>query len=243
MEVTMAKATTNADVPLQASAIVQMKQEQRISEFASRDKAYRRMFSELGKLFHFIALQVPRGESVTKVLRDAGISSGTISNATYGHKAYAYVESGAFTEAEYDGLTFKNCVGIAKIAAAKPKQAFQLIQDAVTNGNEGELNCWADNGMSLADYNKPKKDKPAAQTEEKKADETAGTATPPDNVVQGDFNPDGKSQEDIEEEGLKCVRRLAKVLEKLDNPAPVIEALMKVLDGEAAPKQSRKKAA
>jgi hypothetical protein len=275
-------ATKAKITALSAADINQMEQGQRIALFVERDRTVSRIFSELGKLLHVIARHVPRGEKVNDILRQSGVSKGSISNATIASKAFALVESKLFTESRYDSLTFEECRIIGKIAESK--NGFDTLTTIFKSKSyRDELECWDDHGCSRAEYAQRQAEKqavidnakaqtaqaaatPAAATTETPATttpespaEVAAPATPEtpatpespapttteapaSNVINivGQTEP---TQAELDDYAMQLVAQLTEVLPKLDNPAPVIQAITDMLNGKEAKKTKAKKAA
>ncbi len=149
----MATKTTRKKIEtepiMQSSEIVAMDKKQIIATFADRDRTLRRAFSELGKLYSFLASSLKYGETVTVLLTKAGVRLGTISNASYAAEAFNLVRSEHITEAEYDRLTFNDCRAIRK---CRDLGVAKLVGILKSETYSEDLASFAEHGMSAADY-------------------------------------------------------------------------------------------
>jgi hypothetical protein len=230
--------------------VVKMSQADRIETFANRDGIMRRAFSELGKLYSAIGVELTGKESIFSVLTAAGVRKGTISNAGYAAEAFSLVKTEHLTEQQYESLTFADCVNIRKcrtLGIDKLKGIFALEDIS------GELECHAEHGIGLAAVKAkeevkaaiaasvpvPSTPAPVVSTAPVETAPVAPPATPPavvptpENVLP--FVAPVPEVEDSELEKLTRAMQLCDELEKVLNtmeaPVPVI-ARLRVLMGQ-----------
>lgn len=95
--------------------IYSMTVEELCEEFRKEASVVESSFKKLGKIFFLI--QSYGVEKPHQMLREHGISEGTISNAMYAAQAWARVEEGALTECEYGQLSWRQMLKLVQ----KPK--------------------------------------------------------------------------------------------------------------------------
>lgn len=163
----MAKPNPNKKAPLTASIAVvvsvlsmeeikALPREVQCAKFAERDQAAQRAFSEMGKLRRAIEPQLKKGETLYGVLRKLGVKDGTISNAGYGAEAFALVEAGHLAEAEFDRLTFSECLAISRASGTKSKrkmtgEEIAILFRADEHAFRGELESIFESGVTVAE--------------------------------------------------------------------------------------------
>jgi len=123
----MAKNQTPAIAALTFAEVTALTQSARVERFAVEALSSQRAFSSMGKLFTAIESALPKGKGIFPLLIAAGIKKGTVSNASYASKVFALVDNGKLTEAEYDSLTFGDCLAIVRVTGPAAKK--RLTQD------------------------------------------------------------------------------------------------------------------
>ena len=105
-------------------------------------------FSSLGKL---LAL----GNASFVGLQSEGVKKGTLSSALYAAKAFDLVRSGHLLEAEYDALTFQECLAIARVMSDRSKVRLTPAAVAAVIRGTGdlvnELASLFQHGMTIAE--------------------------------------------------------------------------------------------
>lgn len=94
-------------------------------------------FLSLGKLLSIIQAKSP-GSNVFPMMTEAGITSGTISNALYAARVFDLVVQGHLTEEEYDRLKFRDCLAISRMLRDEPAARVMLMyrdKQHVSNGS------------------------------------------------------------------------------------------------------------
>ncbi|MBV5276783.1 hypothetical protein JZU56_02865 [bacterium] len=85
-----------------------------VAEFVDVSKAFERAFLCLGKLRWEIENALD-GQSAFSVLIEAGASKGAVSNSKYGAAAWAAVQRGELTAAQFEKLAFDDCRLFAEV--------------------------------------------------------------------------------------------------------------------------------
>jgi hypothetical protein len=130
----MAKAiTTPSAVSVTPFAVIQkLTQGQALEQFVAESRAAARMFVLTAKLILHLALTVKKGQTVGGLLAKSGIRKTTIDNARQAARVFEELvlpPQVAFTEAQYDRLTFAECLVINRSMSgtAKEKQSATKI--------------------------------------------------------------------------------------------------------------------
>lgn len=172
-------------VCLQYADILAMSQDDRIGAFKSSAETQARVFITMGKLHRAIEAALEPGQAIFRVLQDAGIKKGTVSNASYAAKVYDLVQAEKLTEEEFDTFTFQDCVAIQRAQAKTAKR--QLTADevvAVIRNTPGgdfaeDLNCYYEHGCTQEEKTaaearaKEEKERAKAEAEARQAQQKA----------------------------------------------------------------------
>ena len=118
---------------------VALPQSDRIERFLIESLSAQRAFSAMGKLYRIIEKNLESGQSIFRLLQDAGIKKGTISNASYAAKVYDLVEQGHITEAEYDSLSFNDCWQICRVQSKTSKRQLTPAEVAAVIRNASDF--------------------------------------------------------------------------------------------------------
>ena len=167
--------TPAALMALTFAEAVALPQEARIERFAIEALASQRAFSAMGKLYRIIEANLKKGQSIFRLLQDAGIKKGTISNASYAAKVYDLVEQEHLTEAEYDSLAFNDCWQICRVQSKTSKRQLTASEASALVRNSADfaddLQAIYETGMTAAEKTaieeKVKADKAATEAEAK----------------------------------------------------------------------------
>lgn len=167
--------TPAALMALTFAEAVALPQDARIERFAIEALASQRAFSAMGKLYRIIEVNLEKGQSIFRLLQDAGIKKGTISNASYAAKVYDLVEQEHLTEAEYNSLAFNDCWQICRVQSKTSKRQLTANEVSALVRNSADfaddLQAIYETGMTAAEKTaveqKVKADKAAAEAEAK----------------------------------------------------------------------------
>lgn len=204
---------------LQYADILAMSQDDRIGAFKSSAETQARVFITMGKLHRAIEAALEPGQSIFRVLQDAGIKKGTVSNASYAAKVYDLVQAEKLTEEEFDTFTFQDCVAIQRAQAKTAKR--QLTADevvAVIRNTPGgdfaeDLNCYYEHGCT-------QEEKTAAEARAKEEKERAKAEA---EARQAQQKADLEAEK-ARNEQLKRELEAAKATNPTPAPAPATEA-------------------
>lgn len=162
-----ASPTAAPIVTLAFSDAAAMKQEERITRFASESRTAQAAFAAMGKLFRLIESNIKKTQTIYGVLQAAGVKRHTISNASYGAKAYDLVLADHLTEAEFDTLTYQDCVAISRVMSGSSKKRLTAaeVAAAIKTGEDfaPEFNSLYEDGLTAAEKAKAEKDAKAAK--------------------------------------------------------------------------------
>lgn len=206
-------------VCLQYADILAMSQDDRIGAFKSSAETQARVFITMGKLHRAIEAALEPGQAIFRLLQDAGIKKGTISNASYAAKVYDLVQAEKLTEEEFDTFTFQDCVAIQRAQAKTAKR--QLTADevvAVIRNTPGgdfaeDLNCYYEHGCT-------QEEKTAAEARAKEEKERAKAEA---EARQAQQKADLEAEK-ARNEQLKRELEAAKATNPTPAPAPATEA-------------------
>lgn len=113
-------AVATSVLPMQDIAKLSIKEA--CQRFADRAVASQRAFAEMGKLHYAISAHLRKGQTIYGELRKLGVKDSTISNASYAARVWAdCIAPGHLTEADYDTLTFADCLSICRAMGDKSK--------------------------------------------------------------------------------------------------------------------------
>jgi len=155
-----------------------LSQPKRIALFKEALDSGRSSFLTMGK----IAFSLGTAPEAAVILREAGISAGSISNAAYGAKAFRCttiklkVHNGAgivpFAEKFFDTLSFDQCVTLAKVTDKTCHSSHQITDHAVLQKIMNGKN-WCEVLEYYAQYGKTPTQAQAAEAKRKKDAEKA----------------------------------------------------------------------
>jgi len=153
-------ATPSAIMALTFAEAVALPQNARIERFAIEALSAQRAFSAMGKLFRVIEANLESGQSIFRLLQDAGIKKGTISNASYAAKVYDLVEQGHLTEAEYDTMAFNDCWQICRVQTKMSKRQLNAAEVSAVIRSSTDF---ADDLLALYEHGLTAEEKAAAE--------------------------------------------------------------------------------
>jgi hypothetical protein len=145
---------------------VALPQSERIERFAIEALSAQRAFSAMGKLFRVIERNLEAGQSIFRLLQDAGIKKGTVSNASYAAKVYDLVEAEHLTEEEYNSLAFNDCWQICRVQTKTSKRQLTPAETVAVIRNSADF---ADDLSSLYETGLTAEERTAAEEKAKAA--------------------------------------------------------------------------
>jgi hypothetical protein len=145
---------------------VALPQSDRIERFLIESLSAQRAFSAMGKLFRVIEGNLEAGQSIFRLLQDAGIKKGTVSNASYAAKVYDLVEAEHLTEAEYNSLAFNDCWQICRVQTKTSKRQLTPAETVAVIRNSADF---ADDLSSLYETGLTAEERAAAEAKGKAA--------------------------------------------------------------------------
>ena len=145
---------------------IALPQSDRIERFLIESLSAQRAFSAMGKLFRVIEGNLEPGQSIFRLLQDAGIKKGTVSNASYAAKVYDLVEAEQLTEAEYNSLAFNDCWQICRVQTKTSKRQLTATEVAAVIRNSADF---ADDLSSLYETGLTAEERAAAEVKAKAA--------------------------------------------------------------------------
>jgi hypothetical protein len=163
-------ASPSALMALSFAEAVALPQSDRIERFVIESLSAQRAFSAMGKLYRIIEKNLESGQSIFRLLQDAGIKKGTISNASYAAKVYDLVEQGHITETEYDSLSFNDCWQICRVQSKTSKRQLTPAEVAAVIRNASDF---ADDLAALYDSGMTAEEKTEAEAKIKALKEAA----------------------------------------------------------------------
>ena len=159
-------ASASALMALSFAEAVALPQADRIERFAIEALSAQRAFSALGKLFRVIESNLESGQAIFRLLQDAGIKKGTVSNASYAAKVFDLVDQGHLTEAEYDTLAFNDCWQICRVQSKTSKRQLTPAEVSAVVRSSADF---ADDLASLYETGLTAEEKAAAEAKAKAA--------------------------------------------------------------------------
>ncbi len=159
-------ASASALMALSFAEAVALPQSERIERFAIEALSAQRAFSAMGKLFRVIERNLEAGQSIFRLLQDAGIKKGTVSNASYAAKVYDLVEAEHLTEEEYNSLAFNDCWQICRVQTKTSKRQLTPAETVAVIRNSADF---ADDLSSLYETGLTAEERTAAEEKAKAA--------------------------------------------------------------------------
>ena len=159
-------ASASVLMALSFAEAVALPQSDRIERFLIESLSAQRAFSAMGKLFRVIEKNLEPGQAIFRLLQDAGIKKGTVSNASYAAKVYDLVEAEQLTEDEYNSLAFNDCWQICRVQSKTSKRQLTPAEVVAVIRNSADF---ADDLSSLYETGLTAEERTAAEAKAKAA--------------------------------------------------------------------------